>query len=282
MANSKVILFADNDLDFLEVRALFLKQAGYQVVTATNPQETREKLEQGGIDLAIIDIRLDDNEKTYDESGLNIALESDRRIPKIILTAYPSFEYTRRAKRKGGSDSIRAAVNFLGKEEKGEVLLRAIEEGLRSQNVFIVHGHDERARDSVALVVQQLGLKPIILVSQSNKGRTIIEKLEDHASEAVYAVVIMTPDDVGYAKREGKAFSKNRARQNVVFELGYFVGKLGRDKICLLHQGDAEIFSDYQGVAFVKMDDNDWKQSLAGELRAADLPVDLNDLMNQF
>jgi predicted nucleotide-binding protein len=280
LLNQSVILLADNDLDFLRVRKKLLEQAGYRVETATNPDEAREKLERGGIDLAVIDIRLEDNENEFDESGLNVALEIAPGLPKIMLTNYPSFEALRKVRRRT-KDSFPAAIEFLDKQEGVEALVRSVQAALRLRNIFIVHGHDLAARDSVELLVQRLGLRPIILAEQPSGGRTIIDKLETYGESASYVIVVMTPDDVGYAKRETAAQKKNRARQTVVCELGYFVGKLGRGKVCVLHREDTEIFSDYQGVLLVRMDDADWKIKIAQEMKYAGIPVDLNDLFER-
>jgi predicted nucleotide-binding protein len=141
---------------------------------------------------------------------------------------------------------------------------------------FVVHGHDEAAREATARVLAQLGVEPIILHEQANRGQTIIEKFERH-SKVPFAVVLLTPDDVGRAKDQ--ADLKARARQNVWFELGFFVGKLGRDHVCALYKGPLEIPSDIQGVIYTPMDDaGAWRVSLANELHAAGIEIDLNKL----
>ena len=146
-----------------------------------------------------------------------------------------------------------------------------------STDIFIVHGHDEAAKESVARFIEKLELNPVILHEQSNKGRTIIEKFEDHANVG-FAVVLMTPDDVGALAKE-KDKLKPRARQNVILELGFFLGKLGRTRVCALHK-DVEIPSDYKGVLFIPMDaSNGWQLSLAKEIKAAGIKVDLNKVM---
>lgn len=141
------------------------------------------------------------------------------------------------------------------------------------KKVFVVHGHDEGAREGVARFLEKVGLEAIILTEQPNDGRTIIEKFEDHADEAAYAVILATPDDVGGAKSGPSA---SRPRQNVVFELGFFVGRLGRRKVCLLRKGDLEGFSDFQGVVYTELDPQGaWKTRLARELEGAGLLVDM-------
>jgi predicted nucleotide-binding protein len=144
-----------------------------------------------------------------------------------------------------------------------------------SRNVFLVHGHDDAMKESVARFLEKLDLHPIILHEQPNKGRTVIEKFEAH-SDVGFAVVLLTPDDVG-----GLASSPDkpspRARQNVILELGYFIGRLGRAKVCALHKGGVEIPSDIHGVLYVPYDaGNGWRLKLASEIKAAGIAVDLN------
>lgn len=145
-----------------------------------------------------------------------------------------------------------------------------------SQKIFIVHGHDEGARQTVARFIERIGFEAIILSEQANKGRTIIEKIEAHG-DVGFAVVLLTPDDVG-----GKAADslRPRARQNVLLELGYFIAKLGRERVCTLAKGDLEIPTDFAGVVWEQLDDGGaWKQALARELNATGYPIDWNKVM---
>jgi predicted nucleotide-binding protein len=143
-------------------------------------------------------------------------------------------------------------------------------------SVFIVHGHDLALREQVARLVERVGagrLEPVILGEQVDQGQTIIEKFERYASVAGYAIVLLTPDDLG-----GIASSVDRnprGRQNVVLELGYFVGVLGRDRIAVLQQGDIEVPSDIAGVIYIRVDGaGAWKHKLCREMSAARLPID--------
>jgi len=119
--------------------------------------------------------------------------------------------------------------------EEKEVLEE--EKKVLSENIFIVHGRDEKPALELARIVEKdLGLNSIILHEKPDKGRTIIEKLEDESLEVGYAFVILTPDDAGNLIEkfnEGKL--TYRARQNVVLEFGYFMGLLGRNRVCCLH-----------------------------------------------
>lgn len=140
--------------------------------------------------------------------------------------------------------------------------------------VFIVHGHEEAPREMVARLIEKLGLQAIILHEQTSRGMTVAEKLEAHG-DVGFAVVIMTPDDVG--RSVTAADDKPRARQNVVLELGYFLGRLGRDRVCALKKGDIEIPSDFDGVVYTPIDAaGAWRFALAKELRDAGYEIDMN------
>lgn len=144
-----------------------------------------------------------------------------------------------------------------------------------SRRVFVVHGHDEGARETLARFLMQLGFDPIILHEQANRGGTVIEKIEAHG-QVDFAVVLLTPDDEGCAKG---GTPEPRARQNVLLELGYFLGRLGRDKVCALKRGTVEIPNDFAGVVWETMDANGWKQALGRELEAAGYEIDWNKVM---
>src|SRR5262249_11262160 len=142
--------------------------------------------------------------------------------------------------------------------------------------VFLVHGHDEAALHSVARFLEQLNLTPIVLREQPDRGRAVIEKFEECASQVGFAVVLLTPDDLAGSPA---SVQSARARQNVIFELGYFAGSLGRGRACLLRKGDVEIPSDLYGVIYTEMDASDgWKLKLVRELCAAGLPTDVSKL----
>jgi predicted nucleotide-binding protein len=146
--------------------------------------------------------------------------------------------------------------------------------------VFIVHGHDGAVKLAVADTLKKLELDYIILHEQPDQGKTIIEKLETYSEDVDlgYAVVLLTPDDVGKSK-EDKDEPKSRARQNVVFELGYFISKLGRARVRALYSKGVELPSDYQGVLYTLLDDaGAWRYELADELEAAGFSIDRNKL----
>jgi len=143
--------------------------------------------------------------------------------------------------------------------------------------VFIVHGHDEAMKLSVARSVEKLGLKPIILHEQPNAGRTIIEKFESFSEDVGFAIVLLSADDEMFD-------GKQRARQNVILELGYFYAKLGRKKVVVLHNtsnGGVEIPSDIFGIIYEPYDNPDgaWQFKLVQELKIAGFDADANALL---
>ena len=167
---------------------------------------------------------------------------------------------------------VRDYKNYVQSQGSFETVLRPP----FSRKVFIVHGHDDGARETVARFLERIGLEAIILHEQANQGRTIIEKVVAH-SDVGFAVVLLTPDDEGCEKGGSP---EPRARQNVLLELGYFIGRLGRDKVCALKRGTLEIPSDFAGVVWETMDSNGgWKQALARELEAAGHSIDWNKVM---
>lgn len=144
------------------------------------------------------------------------------------------------------------------------------------RKVFLVHGHDEKILNQVARLLEHLDIEPIILFEKAGKGQTIIEKLEANSSVS-FATVMLTPDDVGRSVKNGNEDLTARARQNVIFELGYFLGRLGRNNVAVLYDESVEIPSDYHGVEYIKIDaQGAWKLRLAKELKEAGLEVDMN------
>lgn len=142
--------------------------------------------------------------------------------------------------------------------------------------VFLVHGHDDAILQETARLLERFDLEVIILREQPNSGRTIIEKFVDYSNVA-FAVVLLTDDDRGGIKSLSFDNQKFRPRQNVVLELGFFLGKLGRNRVCALYKEDVEIPSDYQGVLYLPIDAmGAWRLSLARELKAAGIDIDLN------
>jgi len=150
------------------------------------------------------------------------------------------------------------------------------EQSASGHRIFLVHGHDELAVQETARFLERLEQDVIILREQPNRGRTLIEKFENYA-DVGFAVVLLTPDDRGGPVAVAYDDQKPRARQNVLFELGYFIGRLGRNRVCALYHPGVEIPSDYSGVLYQEFDEKgSWRFELARELKAAGLSIDMN------
>ena len=152
-----------------------------------------------------------------------------------------------------------------------------IKEKIESRKIFIVHGHDNGLKQHVARTLEKLDLEPVILHEQPDSGQTIIEKFENNANDVQFAIVLMTPDDEG--KKKGEEDLKTRARQNVILEFGFFVGKYGRQRVICLNSGVKDIPSDIHGLIYISVDDKEaWKFEIAKNLKAAGYEIDSNKL----
>ena len=179
---------------------------------------------------------------------------------------------------KGVKDNTDWFITSHPREKKGHAKIPFGEK----TKVFIVHGRDDKPKLELARMLEKLGFKVIILSEQPDKGRTIIEKLEQETIDIGYAFVILTPDDVGMERGLFEKMSAEpekyrdvglcyRARQNVALELGYFVGKFGRNRVCCLYKGNVELPSDIHGVLFKKFNETveECYKGILDELKAA-------------
>lgn len=141
--------------------------------------------------------------------------------------------------------------------------------------VFIVHGHDNGLKEEIARFIEKLGLEVIILHEQANNGNTIIEKFEKNANEIGYAIILYTPCDKGFSSKDGEG----RARQNVIFEHGFFIGKLGRKYVAAIKKDNVEVPSDLSGILYIEYDTKGaWKFELAKEMKGIGFIIDLNHI----
>lgn len=167
------------------------------------------------------------------------------------------------------------AGDFIASSQK-EKIDASIKNTTTSDNtsVFIVHGRDDLAKTEVARFIEKLGLKAIILHEQDNGGKTIIEKIEEYTNVG-YGIVLYTPCDVGSLENDENL--KPRARQNVVFEHGYLIGRIGRNKVSALVKAEVEIPGDLNGLVYTELDKaGGWKLSIAKELTREGYSIDLN------
>jgi predicted nucleotide-binding protein len=211
----------------------------------------------------------------YDNSGKFIGLYDQDHSPAKKLQNFKQrivgkVDILKKLKAKSEllkSNYIEETIDF----KKNDVTM------INKKEVFIVHGHDEAAKTKTARFIEKLGLKPIILHEQASGSRTVIEKIEAY-SNVGFGIVLYTACDLG-AKAEDNPNFKSRARQNVVFEHGFLIGKIGRENVCALIKDEIEIPNDISGLVYVKMDSEDaWHFKIAKELKNSGYNVDLNDL----
>jgi predicted nucleotide-binding protein len=171
---------------------------------------------------------------------------------------------------------------FEAPDKQGEGSKMETPDKTKSKEIFIVHGQDEGMKQHVARVIDALGLEPVILHERPSMGRTIIEKFDANA-DVNFAIILLSPDDLAYPKIANPKSAKARARQNVVFEFGYFVGKLNRQNVLPLfrNEGNFEMPTDLLGVVYVTYDSGGgWKATLVRELKQAGYDVDANKVLH--
>jgi predicted nucleotide-binding protein len=297
-----------------------LKDTGYTNITvARKGSDAMSLAKVQKFDLAIIDLRwASDESLSPDDSdayGWNICDEIDKAdsdnnrkpTPQIIYSSRVGkessigFQAAAKGKlpllktyNKAGDQALLASIKFIesllekstNKEQVNECKTNPTNHSASTKEintkVFVVHGKDEEMKQSVARTLVELGLKPLILHEQPNKGRTIIEKFTD-CSDVGYAVVLLSPDDMAFQKGELSEKALPRARQNVILELGYFIGKLDRKKVMALYRNtpNFEIPTDFAGVVYTPFDiDGKWRFDLCKELKSCNYNVDANKLLN--
>jgi len=231
---------------------------------------------------------------------LNRMLDERSVSPQVLTEAFDRAWPTLESRVEGALETRPTAISKPPKKPKSrkiihsarnllEEILRQVSapaqhkvpEGLNRSGdgfVFIVHGHDHGTKEAVARFLQTVGVKAVILHEQPNEGRAVIEKFEAN-SGASYAVVLLTADDRGGPQSVPYKKQQSRARQNVILELGFFLSKLGRNRVTVLHEAGVEFPSDYSGVLPIALDGlGAWRFLLARELKAAGFDVDVNKL----
>lgn len=171
----------------------------------------------------------------------------------------------------------KSTINNFWSDEYEKSPSRDIKTSICTKDIFIIHGHNEEMKQSVARLIEKLGLNPIILHEKPNKGKTIIEKFENHA-EVNFAIALISADDKVLLKNEDKFVP----RQNVIFEMGFFIGKLGRDRVVALYEENKkiEILTDYKGVLYIPYDiKGTWKYDLIKEFKEAGFVIDMNKII---
>jgi predicted nucleotide-binding protein len=186
--------------------------------------------------------------------------------------------------------ATRGTIWFDGPVEARKQLQTAVEATLNSGEppiaavagggtVFVVHGHDRGAREQLELVLHKLGLQPFVLQNTDGGGLTIIESLErmiGRNAASSFGIVLLTPDDMGYAKQDGEAEAKPRSRQNVILEMGMLLASLTRERVAILQKGFVERPSDVGGIIYLPFNEHvkEVVPKLAGRLQRAGIALD--------
>jgi len=221
-------------------------------------------------------IKISESERTIESFIPQIRAE--RRNSSVAIIGGPSYTHQAIGRARDVTDDfIEGAVGY----KKALVKSQPTDQnmvGSQSKRVFIVHGHDGSAQNKAARFVEKLGFEAIILHEKASSGRTIIEKIE-HYSDVGFAIVLYTPDDVGNVKSQAENLNV-RARQNVVFEHGYLIGRLGRQNVSALVDGKLELPNDISGVVYINLDEGSaWQLQLAKEMKQSGYDIDMNKLI---
>ncbi|WP_229625282.1 TIR domain-containing protein [Vibrio parahaemolyticus] len=205
------------------------------------------------------------------------AIRAEDMNSSVAVIGGPSYTQTAISRSKDVTDDFIAGPPGY-KKRLQELTPSKKEHILDKSKVFIVHGHDDAAQTKAARFVEKLGLEAIILHEKASSGRTIIEKIE-HYSNVGFAIVLYTPDDIGNIKIKADELN-GRARQNVVFEHGYLIGKLGRENVAALVEQPIELPNDISGVVYINIDEAAaWQLQLAKEMKQSGYNIDMNDLI---
>jgi predicted nucleotide-binding protein len=260
----KTVLIVDDDYATASSIASYLLADGFEVNVAHSLEQAIAILEAADcpLDVALIDILLPEraDDKGLQFEGFNLAERLRQASPTTTLIAISAYMPPDRIQALSGAFDACLSKLTTAPHEIGGFLRQVAEEQKPRQrpSIFIVHGHDDVSKLALKNYLQNiLGLgEPVILHEQPSHGRTIIEKLEAHARRADLVFVLLTPDDVG-ATSSNVGGSRPRSRQNVIFEMGFFLAKLQRTsgRVILLHKGELELPSDISGVVYIDISD---------------------------
>ncbi|MGZ8227136.1 MAG: TIR domain-containing protein [Methylococcaceae bacterium] len=221
----------------------------------------------------------------------NLPGESEKlssRLYRIFSATRPGESHEETFWRQDGDKAKSFIDSLLVDIQRDEYLLKSrpavstVPEKNNTQNisnqVFIVHGHDESIKSQTARFIEKLGFKAIILDEQANGGKTVIEKIESNTNVG-FAIVLYSPDDSGNTKAKANNSVLNlRARQNVIFEHGYLIAKLSRERVVpLISDEEIELPSDINGMVYIS--DRNWQMDIAREMKNVGYEVDLNKII---
>lgn len=304
----KILIIEDDPTDFenlknlLESKYSIMPDNFEEMAKAIDPNSKKESIEgfvlrqikdsYKDLRLILCDIFLGDENEKNGKNGLSVVKyirnlhEYDSEIDKDYVSEIPIIAITIFAHRQ--VDILDAGADFSISKPKikddSNYLIGTIDANVKKfenyliriimkPKVFIVHGHDEGTKEKIARFLEKMRLDPIILHEKANEGLNILDKFEKN-TDVIYAVVLYTSCDRGKDKDDTEL--KPRARQNVVFEHGYLISKLGRNKVCALVEKNVEIPSDIAGLLYLSLENDNWKIYLCRELRRQGIIVDMN------
>jgi len=284
---SKYVLLVDDDESILDQYKKVLEsnqssEFEYRVETARTRPEGTSKAQMTSFDLVITDVRLAGED---DDSGFQLGIEMNQRnIPVIVMTRTDKFPEMRELADARRPAETPAEFNLYDKADfhtTPRSLTQLAEITIKGRSVFVVHGRDNAALDEVKRFVESVGYQPVILKDVPNLGKSILDKLHAY-SNVRFTIVLMTPDDVGGLRQDNTTAYQadtdlhKRARQNVIFELGYFIGRHGSSRVSALVVDGIEIPSDYHGILYTtyRPGYSDWQRQICVEMRSAGLDVD--------
>jgi predicted nucleotide-binding protein len=203
----------------------------------------------------------------------------DIDIFDIRFGAPKSAEYVSSAITAVLEKKLRILESIRGRLEIWAEAPAPVDRNISGDAIFLVHGHDHASREYVRGFLGRCTSREVIVLDEKvGSGADILGKLLTHAQGAAYAIVLLTGDDEG--RVVGSDELQRRARQNVILELGLFIGLLGRNKVMALHEPGVEIPSDYLGVTYVPLDPNKaWRMGLVSELKAAGIEASLDSTL---
>ena len=279
LGSRKVTLFSENDAYELTTGQKRLEKHQIQTILNRLPSEHAERIRRLRLEDYCVQPLITPTE--FVESRVDAAtinqwqkLYKQKRFNEIIVDSFLLAIRNESIIREENVQSINKDIC-----NEGMIMDNKNTDKAYKGKIFVVHGHDDAAKEAMARIIEKIGYEPIILHEQADAGDTIIEKIEKYTN-VNFAVVLYTECDIGRAKNAPTNEEKNRARQNVVFEHGYLLAKLGREKVCALVKGEVETPGDVSGVVYTKMQsDGGWKIQLLRNMQAAGLDVNANCLI---
>ena len=258
-----------------------------KTLSVDEPDEAKEpevSKEPSEIDMSK---KVEDTSAPGDRGISTAQADGERTKQPEVSQEPPKHDMAIAIEREEAADGGEVSIALGSEEEKKEA--EPIEEAIQpdlnkgkesmktshSRKVFIVHGNDEEKKEAVATLLAKMELEPVILHEQPGHALTLIDKFE-HYADVVFAVIILTGDDYGYAKGKPEE-SKPRPKQNVVFELGFLIGRFPGQHVCALHEEGLEMPADYKSAVFIPHDAGGvWKLLIARAMKTANIDVDLN------